>query len=207
MASTNEEPIEESRSQKRKRGAEKDSSSEESSDPEEAEYELYSKYFVEGYDQAKSKNSNTKTDDEPAAKPADKTATRKRKYVFKTESVAPKKCKKFYFLNKFMIKPRKPKIVKPMEVEEKKQENVAGKKHKLHFAKVDDRGNAYLVHRSYLKTDLFFNDEKKCNYESFKKLDLSFHVVDEIALEGLDGITLEGLFQIFYFNFIFYHLE
>lgn len=115
---------------------------------------------------------------------------RKRKfnYNFGYEAVNPKKCR-FYYLNEQMTKPRRSRIIK-----ETKLQSLATKKQKLHFVRSDNSGNAYLVYRGYQKADAFFTDEIKCNFEACKKLDLSFHIVDEIALEGLDGITLEGIY-------------
>lgn len=123
---------------------------------------------------------------------------KKRKFVFNTDTVLQKRCRKFRFLNQQIPKPRKPKIGQPEQVEP--QNNDIGKKHKSHFARCDGNGNIILMHKLYQKSDLFFNDEKKCNYESSKKFDLNFHIVDEIALEGLDGITLEGILFFNSFN-------
>nr|XP_008195802.1 PREDICTED: uncharacterized protein LOC100142360 isoform X1 [Tribolium castaneum] len=120
---------------------------------------------------------------------------RKRKFVYTSDSTVPKKCRKFYFINTQMTKPRKQKLAKPEHVQEQNVETIPGNKHKLHFAKFDASGNVVLVHKLHQKFDLFFSDEKKCNYEASKSVDLSFHVVDEIALEGLDGITLEAFWK------------
>lgn len=115
--------------------------------------------------------------------------SRKRKFAYNLghEAANPKKCR-FYYLNEQMTKPRRSRFVR-----ETKLQSVAAKKQKLHFVRSDNSGNAYLVYRGYQRADIFFSDEIKCNVEGSKKLDLSFHVVDEIALEGLDGITLEGM--------------
>lgn len=40
--------------------------------------------------------------------------------------------------------------------------------------------------------DLFMHDELSDNYENYINNDLAFQILDEISLEGLDGITIEG---------------
>lgn len=40
--------------------------------------------------------------------------------------------------------------------------------------------------------DLFYVDEVKNNYENITNKDVLFHIIDEVSLEGLDGITIEG---------------
>lgn len=40
--------------------------------------------------------------------------------------------------------------------------------------------------------DLFFHDELSDNYENYINKDFAFQILDEISLEGLDGITIEG---------------
>ncbi|XP_074040495.1 general transcription factor 3C polypeptide 1 isoform X2 [Leptinotarsa decemlineata] len=54
--------------------------------------------------------------------------------------------------------------------------------------------------KAYLKEedahrDLFFVDELRNGYFNFITKDFYFHVIDEICLEGLDGITLEALWK------------
>lgn len=50
----------------------------------------------------------------------------------------------------------------------------------------------YLHAKDSEKGDIFFEDE--CKTSHFKNIirDLYFNIVEEISLEGLDGITLEG---------------
>ncbi|CAG9832138.1 unnamed protein product [Diabrotica balteata] len=43
--------------------------------------------------------------------------------------------------------------------------------------------------------DLFLGDELKNNYSAFTFKDFYFHILDEIALEGLDGITIEAFWK------------
>ncbi|KAL1502835.1 hypothetical protein ABEB36_007921 [Hypothenemus hampei] len=54
--------------------------------------------------------------------------------------------------------------------------------------------------RKYLKLekfdcDLFADDEQKACFDKYVKTNLIFNIFDEIALEGLDGITLEALWK------------
>lgn len=116
--------------------------------------------------------------------------SRKRKFMYNFDAPCSKKSR-FYYINQQMTKPRRLKIVKEAE---KKLESAPAKKQKLHFVRRDNSGNAYLVSRGHQKSDVFLSEEMKCSFEACKKVDLSFHIVDEIALEGLDGITLEGMY-------------
>lgn len=54
------------------------------------------------------------------------------------------------------------------------------------------RGNYYLQTKDSDTGDLFFDDEFKTTYFKNCLRDLYLNIVEEISLEGLDGITLEG---------------
>ncbi|XP_056639937.1 general transcription factor 3C polypeptide 1 [Diorhabda sublineata] len=63
--------------------------------------------------------------------------------------------------------------------------------------KLDDNGTLILNTREHVSYDLFFSDELKNNYINFNSKDMYFHINDEVALEGLDGITIEAFWKRF----------
>lgn len=174
---------------KRKKRCSRDSPTDsEGSEPEIEEYELFTKYFVTNINKRKQKIQVHQTQEIQT----DIKRPQKRKYHFKGEDAVPKKTGKYYFISKYMTKPRKLKA--PQSCENNNKMQVWSTADKVNSTGVDKGGNLYLTNKAYSKSDLFFNDEKKCNYEALKRCDLGFNIVDEIALEGLDGITVEGNF-------------
>ncbi|KAJ8939731.1 hypothetical protein NQ314_011017 [Rhamnusium bicolor] len=55
-----------------------------------------------------------------------------------------------------------------------------------------DSDDIRLILKEDNTSDLFFLDELKSSYENYVRKDFSFRIIDEISLEGLDGITIEG---------------
>uniref|UniRef100_A0A6P7FFU9 General transcription factor 3C polypeptide 1 n=1 Tax=Diabrotica virgifera virgifera TaxID=50390 RepID=A0A6P7FFU9_DIAVI len=58
-----------------------------------------------------------------------------------------------------------------------------------------DTNHVVLKTKEQMSYDLFLGDELKHNYSAFTFKDFYFHILDEIALEGLDGITVEAFWK------------
>ncbi|KAL3287447.1 hypothetical protein HHI36_001918 [Cryptolaemus montrouzieri] len=85
-------------------------------------------------------------------------------------------------------------VKKPRLLAETKCSNDIICKNKKAFKRKFEYKKNYLQSDEEIR-DLFYIDEIKNNSEHTFYIDWFFHICDEISLEGLDGITLEGLWS------------